>query len=257
LPFTVRVAAQSDVGCVRENNEDSFGYDTARQIYVVCDGMGGMAGGEVASNLAVRSFLSSAQPDGQTENMGSSSNHILLFDLVLAANRAVHQAAQQNAALQGMGTTLVAACVDGERVLIANVGDSRAYLLRDGGCAQLTTDHSFIEEQIRLGRMTRETAEGSPAASVITRAVGIEDSVEPDLFSLALADGDLILLTTDGLTRYVTAEELAALIRPSNPIEDTCAALINTAKMRGAVDNVTCLLLQFQSKPSLTDGASI
>jgi serine/threonine protein phosphatase PrpC len=248
LPFTVTVAAQSDVGCVRENNEDSFGYDTARQLYVVCDGMGGTAGGEVASYLAVHSLLSSAEPDALTASTTSSPTDVLLYNLVIAANSTVHQAARQHPSLQGMGTTLVAACLDGDRVLIANVGDSRAYLLRDGGCAQLTTDHSFVEEQVSLGTMTREMAESSPVASSITRAVGIDDFVEPDLFSLALADDDMILLTTDGLTRYGSAEELAAMIRPGNPLEDTCAALIAMAKARGAVDNVTCLLLHFRAE---------
>jgi serine/threonine protein phosphatase PrpC len=179
LSFIVTVAAQSDTGCVRKNNQDRYGYDVSRELYAVCDGMGGMSGGEVASELAIRSLLST---DGPAAEVNSLPKDVLLFNLVLAANRAVRQMSLENPLLEGMGTTLVAACVDAERLLIANVGDSRAYLIRDGGCAQLTKDHSFIEEQISLGMMTREMALHSPDASVITRAVGVDEEVEPDLF---------------------------------------------------------------------------
>ena len=244
MTFAVSIAAQSDVGCVRSNNEDSYGYDPVRKLFAVCDGMGGLTGGEVASELAVRTLL--APHPEPSPDAPSQPKEVALFNLVLAANRAVHQAGLNNPPLRGMGTTLVAAVVDEDRLLIANVGDSRAYLIRGGGCAQLTRDHSFLEEQIRAGAITAKEAQGSAAASIITRAVGVQDSVEPDLYSLALEDDDLILLTSDGLTRYVTPQELAATIRPHRPLEETCSCLINTAKMLGAVDNITCLLLQFK-----------
>jgi serine/threonine protein phosphatase PrpC len=246
--FSVTVAAQSDPGCLRANNEDYFGYDTSRQLYAVCDGMGGHVGGEIASKLAIQTLLSADSP--KVEESPSAPKELVLYNLVLAAHQAVREATRNDQSLRGMGTTLVAAYLDDQRLLIANVGDSRAYMIRDGGCAQLTTDHSFIEEQIKAGTIKRENARNSPAASVITRAVGTEEAVKPDLFSLELVDKDIVLLATDGLAPYATPQELAEIIKPDCNLRETCAALINLAKSLGAADNVTCLLLRFRALQS-------
>jgi len=234
------VAGLSDVGCQRSNNEDSFGYDLHTQIYVVCDGMGGMAAGELASSTAVSELLNFfKQQDGS-----AASAEERLYRSVLHANERVRTLAQQNEGLEGMGTTLVAACLDDRSLIIANVGDSRAYFLRNGSCVQVTHDHSFVAEQVRIGAMNEEQAGASPLKSLITRAIGQMDPVEPDIFTANIEPGDILLLTTDGLTRYADAEAIATLILGSETLEQACQALIDAAKAQGGVDNVTCLLIQ-------------
>jgi protein phosphatase len=236
----IDVVALTDVGCQRTNNEDGFGYDLATNIFVVCDGMGGMAAGEVASATAVKElvehFAQSAGSEASTEDR--------LFRAIIHANQQVHQMAQGNEELHGMGTTLVSACIEGRRLLIGNVGDSRAYFMRSGVCAQITNDHSFLAEQVRKGAMNLEEAKASPLQSVITRAIGTAESVEPDIFTGDLEAGDIVLLTSDGLTRYADSKIIAALILSCSTLADACQALIDRAKEHGAVDNVTCLLLQ-------------
>lgn len=235
----VEVAALTDVGCRRSNNEDSFGYDLAAQVFVVCDGMGGMAAGELASHTAVKELLDAYTGDGSTRAAER------LYRGIVRANRQVCTLAEQNDELRGMGTTLVAACVDGGNLVIGNVGDSRAYFLRDGVCVQITQDHSFVAEQVRSGAMNAEDAETSPLQSLITRAIGQQETVEPDIFTAPVATADMLLLTSDGLTRYADADAIARLILGSASLEQACQALIDAAKAQGAVDNVTCLLVQF------------
>jgi serine/threonine protein phosphatase PrpC len=240
--LAVEVAAISDVGCRRPNNEDNFGYDLQSQLFVVCDGMGGMAAGEVASSAAVDQLLSSY------ESLGSAEMDIeqRLHRAIVTANRAVWATAQENEQLCGMGTTLVTACVDDSRVVIGNVGDSRAYFLRDGGCLQITQDHSFAAEHERLGVLP--VAEGGLRSmrQLITRAVGVQAMVQPDLFTAEVKSGDLVLLATDGLTRYAEAEEIARQISGELSLVESCRKLVDIAKKQGAEDNVTCMLLRFQ-----------
>jgi serine/threonine protein phosphatase PrpC len=237
----IDVAALTDVGCVRTNNEDGFGYDLATRVFVVCDGMGGMAAGEVASATAVKELVENFSQDAG----GEATTEDRLYRAILSSNQKVYELAQSSAELHGMGTTLVAACIDGRRLLIGNVGDSRAYFLRGGVCAQITNDHSFLAEQVRKGSMNLEEAKASPLQSVITRAIGTAETVEPDFFGGDLESGDIVLLTSDGLTRYADARTIAMLIFSCTNLADACQALIDRAKSLGAVDNVTCLLLQF------------
>jgi serine/threonine protein phosphatase PrpC len=241
----LEVAALTDLGCKRTNNEDSFGYDMAAGIFVVCDGMGGQAAGETASGTAVKEaieyFEDHAEPGATHEER--------LNRAILHANRQVYQMAQENAELRGMGTTLVAACIDGRRIIIGHAGDSRAYFLRAGVCAQLTNDHSFVAEQVRRGSMNLEEAGSSPLQSLITRAIGIAEEVEPEIVAGTLEHGDILLLTTDGLTRYADSKAIGQIILGSGSLDQACQALIDTAKSQGAVDNVTCLLVQFIELP--------
>ncbi|HTW79786.1 MAG TPA: Stp1/IreP family PP2C-type Ser/Thr phosphatase [Terracidiphilus sp.] len=235
------VVAETDVGCVRTNNEDSYGYDLESRLFVVCDGMGGVAAGETASSTAVREVV---ERFAQDQDSGSSTEEHLQR-AILSANQRVFWMAQANEELRGMGTTLVSACVEGRRVIIGNVGDSRAYFLRNGVCAQITTDHSFVNEQVRLGSMNEEEAEASPFRSVITRAIGTAETVEPDIFVGSIENGDILALVTDGLTRYADSKAIAAVILSCSSLAEACKALIETAKQQGAIDNVTCLLVQF------------
>lgn len=237
----LEVAALTDVGCKRSNNEDSFGYDISTQIFAVCDGMGGMAAGEIASSTAVSELVQFFNRQDMSETQGEQR----LYNSILHANRQVCWLAHDSEELRGMGTTLVSACMDGRKIVIGNVGDSRAYFLRNGKCAQITHDHSYIAEQVRNGVISADDAGSSPLQSLITRAIGTAESVEPDLFTAAVEPGDIVLLTTDGLTRYADAEAIAHLVLGNPDLLQACQALIDTAKEQGAVDNVTCLLLRF------------
>jgi protein phosphatase len=237
----VDVAALTDIGCKRTNNEDSFGYDLETGLFVVCDGMGGNAAGEMASATAVRELV---EHFSQEAALGLSMEEQLLRS-ILHANEQVYRMAQESEELRGMGTTLVAACLEGRRIVIGNVGDSRAYFLRKGACAQITNDHSFVAEQVRKGSMNAEEAGASPLQSLITRAVGAAESVEPDIFTGNIEPGDILLLTSDGLTRYADSKAIASLILAGTSLTDACQSLIDAAKQQGAVDNVTCLLVQF------------
>lgn len=242
--LTLQVAALTDLGCKRTNNEDSFGYDMATRLFVVCDGMGGMAAGETASSTAVKELVEQFALQDPSATAEERLNQSILY-----ANRQVWQLAQTSQELRGMGTTLVSACVDGRRVIIGHVGDSRAYFLRGGVCAQLTNDHSFVAEQVRRGSMNAEEAGSSPLQSLITRAIGIGEVVEPDIVAGALEHGDILLLTTDGLTRYADSKAIAEIILRSGNLDFACQALIDEAKAHGAVDNVTCMLVQFLEPP--------
>lgn len=230
------VVGLSDIGHKRLNNEDSFGYDLDANIFVVCDGMGGLAAGEVASNTAVeltlRTYKELCRHEMDPEKRLDSA--------IGSANEGVWNMAQQDHALRGMGTTLVAACILHNKLLIGNVGDSRAYFLRDGDCVQITEDHSYAAEQMRRGG----SGVYARLQQVITRAVGVDAVVKADFFVVNLQSGDTVLLTTDGLTRYADADKLAQEIYTHSDLEKTCRALIAIAHAGGAEDNVTCLLLR-------------
>ena len=241
----VTAAALTDIGRVRRQNQDAYGLDSEHQLYVVCDGMGGAAGGEVASRMAVDEFLAdfvhqiSEQPDSTPEAAKNA-----LYYASVAANRVVYARSAAEPSLRGMGSTLVAAHVAGERLLLVNVGDSRAYLMRNGSIAQLTQDHSYLDEQVRLGLMTQEMADASNWQSVITRAVGIEPEVHPDLFGVDLQDGDVVLLTSDGLTRHVKDAEIATIATGEGSLPKRLRMLIESACRNGGSDNITCVLLE-------------
>jgi serine/threonine protein phosphatase PrpC len=253
--LTLDFAAATDIGCHRGNNEDSFGFDADQHIYVVCDGMGGSAAGEVASGMAVRTLIETFE---QLNLQAASNGAALAIEQRLLysihqANRAVREAAEANSELHSMGTTLVCACLDGTRLLVGNVGDSRAYLVRGGACTQITLDHSLLDEQVRQGLITQEMAAASPLQSVITRAVGAADAVEPDLFAAELNLNDMFLLTSDGLTRYVKSDEIAKLAAPEAELSAVCHSLIDMAKGRGGADNITCMMLRVIEKIEKTD----
>jgi serine/threonine protein phosphatase PrpC len=259
--FSLDFAAATDIGCVRGNNEDSFGYDAELHLYVVCDGMGGSAAGEVASGMAVRSLIESFEsqtisPNGFSPDQAGSTEEQLpiekrLMRSIHQANRSVREAADANPELHSMGTTLVCACLDGPRIVIGNVGDSRAYLIRNGVCTQITLDHSLLDEQLRQGLITPAMAEASHLKSVITRAIGAADAVEPDLFAAELNLNDMFLLTSDGLTRYAEPQDIAQAASPEVELTAICQSLIDHAIQRGGVDNITCMMLRVVEKPQL------
>jgi protein phosphatase len=247
--FRFDFAAVTDIGNVRKNNEDSYGFDTDQQLYVVCDGMGGMAAGEVASSMAVRALIESfAAP---FTDAPAPTVEERLLRAIFEANRQVHKAGSEDPDKHRMGTTLVCVCFDGERMVVGNVGDSRAYLIRNGVALQITLDHLFLDEQVRLGVMTPEMAAASDLKSVITRAIGAEQQVRPDLFEGIVEAGDAVLLVSDGFTRYATPEIIAQIIQAEDSVEATCAHAVAYAKDAAGVDNITCLLIKVRPEAEL------
>ena len=243
---SIHAAALTDIGRVRSNNEDTFGIDAEHALYTVCDGMGGAAAGEVASHLACSTLLDVFAQ--HTEKLQMDDRLALAIH---AANAAVRLAGQQ-AGHHGMGTTLVAAAVADNQLLIGNVGDSRAYLLQHDTWEQITSDHSYINELIQQGSIRPEDSNAPELqrfGSTITRAIGASEDVRPDFFPVALRDGDTILLASDGLTRYLDAPEFATLIDPDD-LEASCQRLVDSAKELGGIDNITCLLLRYIEQPS-------
>jgi protein phosphatase len=234
-------AAVSDRGRKRPSNEDAFGFSVEDGVYVVCDGMGGAAAGEIASSVAVDQVLHLLTGCGQN---GHRPMPDAVEDAIHTANEEIFSQAQRNPRLNGMGTTLVALAVAEKQVWVLNIGDSRCYRLRQGRFELLTLDHSLVEEQVRLGRMTPSEALRSPYKNVITRALGTQTQVTPDVFGHEAEAGDLFLLCTDGLTRELSDERIAALLASDAPLEEICACLVNAAKKAGGHDNITCLLVR-------------
>ncbi len=235
-----QAAAHTSTGRVRNHNEDAFGYRPEHGIFVVCDGMGGAAGGEVASRLAVDTILGRFSSEPQD---GAAAREVLQ-QAIAEANRAVLERAQNDPGLYGMGTTLVALLLLPQGALIAHAGDSRCYLFRAGQLSLCTRDHSLVDEQLRLGTMTQEEADRSPFRSVITRAIGTQQSVTPELQELPVEAGDRFLLCSDGLTREVTEEQIAAVLAAEPSLEDSARQLVDAATEAGGRDNITCLLVQ-------------
>jgi serine/threonine protein phosphatase PrpC len=237
----LRVAEQyagTDTGLQRRANEDSL---LARApLFVVADGMGGARAGEVASRIAVESFHAGLADDESPEEG--------LVAHALAANARIYELSRQNAEQAGMGTTLTAVYVGEDAVAVAHVGDSRAYCLRDGELLRLTDDHSLVDELIREGRLTPEEAEDHPQRSIITRALGPEETVEVDTRSFRARAGDLYLLCSDGLTSMVGEARLAELLRQyaHARLRDAGEALIAEANRAGGRDNITVILLRLE-----------
>ncbi|HET7104217.1 MAG TPA: Stp1/IreP family PP2C-type Ser/Thr phosphatase [Terracidiphilus sp.] len=239
--FHFAATAITDRGCKRSSNEDAYGYSVAAGIYVVCDGMGGAAAGEVASSLAVDEILQRLD-GGSTDAIARMP--AAAEEAIAAANEAIFSRAQRDHRLSGMGTTLVALATAESRVWVLNVGDSRCYRLRGGRLAQVTNDHSLVEERVRQGLMTPQEALHSPLRNVITRALGTHNQVTPDVFELEAEPGDLYLLSTDGLTRELEDERMQSLLARGGELEESCTILVEAAKEAGGQDNITALLVR-------------
>ena len=236
-------AAVSDRGRKRASNEDAFGYSIEHGAYLVCDGMGGAAAGEIASSLAVDEVmrLLTDRPEGVPLQA-------LIEQAIFAANEAIYSRSQANPKLSGMGTTLVALVVDDRSVRVLNIGDSRCYRMRAGHLEQISQDHSLVDEQVRMGRMTPAEALRSPLRNVITRALGTQSRATPDIFELEAEPGDLFLLCSDGLTRELPDARIeslmgAGLAPAERSLDALCKKLVNEANSAGGGDNITCLLL--------------
>ena len=237
------VAARSDVGMIRSGNEDNFFSHVNAQygLFIVADGMGGHAAGEVASEMAVQ-IVTRELSDVQRLKMGEIS--LRVEDALRHANRAIYERTMTEVDKQGMGTTASVLLLSGSTYLIGQVGDSRVYLLRDGQLRQLTKDHSYVQEQVDAGYLTPEQARYHPYSNVITRCVGASDDVQPDTYRGQAKVGDLFLVASDGLTGMVDDRRLQQLLLARVTPERLVEALISEANGRGGLDNITAIVVR-------------
>jgi protein phosphatase len=246
-----RCAARTDVGLRREHNEDSFLVNEDLGLYVVCDGMGGHAGGETASRLAVQTIerellsakLRADDPFASQAPLDDTPLAGALREAIEGACAAVFRTSRANTELAGMGTTCISLLLHGAYALVGHVGDSRAYLVRGGEVHQLSEDHSLVIEQVRAGLLTEEEAKQSRLKNIITRSVGFEEDVLVDVMGIETQAGDRFLLCSDGLSNLVENEEIRdALLGDS--LDEVPRALIQLANERGGDDNITVVVVQ-------------
>jgi PPM family protein phosphatase len=248
-PVKVRAGAKTDVGRLRERNEDAF--LIREPLFAVADGMGGHRGGDVASSLTLEVIGSSLDGSEQTgEGAGPQAEAragtlTALVDEIKKANRTVLERGEADGALRGMGTTLTGILAEAGRAHVFHVGDSRAYLFRDGSLQQLTEDHTLVQRMVREGRLQPEEAEGHPQRSILTRALGVDDDLEVDQLTLDVHPGDRLLLCTDGLTTMVPKEEIQEILKTEEDPQRACDRLVEAANRGGGDDNITAVVMDF------------
>ena len=234
----------TDVGLKRDHNEDAYLCNDALGLYAVADGMGGHLGGERASRMAVdvieKEMAERLAPAAAAANPGAVS--VAMREATTEASRAIYEIAQSTPDLSGMGTTLTGLCFHGQSLTLCHVGDSRAYLLRDGRARQLTEDHSWIQEQVRAGLLSPGDAMVSRFRNIITRSVGFEPIVAPDIFTMPVEAGDCFLICSDGLSNYFSVDEIGRILG-SQFYSEAGRALVETANERGGDDNITCVIV--------------
>jgi serine/threonine protein phosphatase PrpC len=256
MSLSIEVAGKTDVGRVRANNEDNFGYDKRVGIYVVCDGMGGAAAGEVASKMAVDTVLSYYRQSAKKRKFDiigvhpgdASMRAIALGSAVNLANQQIFDASRANQERAGMGSTIVAVAAHENFFSIANVGDSRIYRIRQGAVEQLTNDHSLVMEQVRRGLITAEEAKRVDYQNIVIRALGAEATVQADVEDMMALPGDILVLCSDGLTRYLDGAQILKIVQESEDLAGAVEKLISTARDAGGADNITTLILRFHEQ---------
>jgi len=242
---------------VRTNNEDCYRIVPPLSLYVLADGMGGEAHGEIASALAVETVVkhciegqeNPASPLLGEPKPGLNPRSQRLLSALHLANQKVFQSAEQHPEQEGMGATLTAAWIDGMQLSVGHVGDSRLYLLRTGQLQQLTSDHSLVAEQVRRGILTANEAEQSNLQSVLLRAMGTQPEVEVDIEQVPLFPGDVLLLCSDGLTRMVTEPEIAGTLQAEPDPQRAAEKLIEHANEGGGIDNVSVIVVSLKAEP--------
>jgi serine/threonine protein phosphatase PrpC len=241
----IEAAGRTDVGRQRETNEDAF--LESSPVFCVADGMGGARAGEVAARTAIETLAG--------ESDSSTGAETLLAETARSANRRIHELAQADESLAGMGTTFTAVLVEDGDVVTGHVGDSRLYRLRDGGLERLTRDHSLVEELVRRGELQPEEAEVHPQRSIITRALGPEPEVEVETFTAPGRGGDVYLLCSDGLTAMVSEERVAEIMRETAALEETADKLVAAANEAGGKDNITVVLFRLEEDRAVVSAA--
>jgi protein phosphatase len=235
------VHGRTDKGLVRKENEDAFCIEKDLGLLAIADGMGGHASGEVASKMAIEILRESLRKEGEPLPDRLSSG-------VKLANRTIYEAAQSQPELNGMGTTLTALQLNGNRLSIAHVGDSRAYLIRGGVIEQITDDHTIVSEQVARGMMTREEAARSDMRNILSRALGIGPEVKVDVEELTVSEDDKLVLCSDGLSELVSEDEILLEAQSSTRPDIACDELINLANQRGGEDNITVIMAHLRGE---------
>lgn len=255
----VEFGARSDTGRARENNEDSFALAPDLNLFVLSDGMGGLAAGETASRLTTEAVVNHCREAASKAALPFVGEHLpdlsetsnRLASAIRSANRTVYAAAQGNGQKRGMGATVVAVWfIDDQRVSVAHVGDSRMYRLRGRDFVQLTEDHSFVAEQVRRGMMTQHEAENSKMQSVLLRALGVEPEAQVDVTEKDLIPGDTLLLCSDGLTRELSNAQVAATLADKEDSQGAADSLIDLANQAGGGDNITAVVIRYAARPA-------
>ena len=242
-PYTLEVAARSDMGRVRKFNEDRLATDAARGLVALADGLATTKGAEIAAELATKTLV------GQLATSQNIAPRAAAQAAFAAANRAIRERIKADSSLAGMGTTLAAAWFRGDRACIAHVGDSRVYRWRSGRLERLTTDHSFVQSQLAAGAMTSDEARASKSRHLVTRVLGAEDQIAPDLAEHEVRAGDILLLCTDGLHDLVDDADIANALEVLEPnIELAATALVAMANDRGGRDNISVILARAQAR---------
>ena len=240
----LRSAASTHVGMRRQSNEDRYAIVPELGLYLVADGMGGHKAGQVASHLAAEGSIRAIEAlQGASVSLAERLRHA-----VACANREIFTAAQAKPELSGMGTTLVGMLFGGDRLALAHVGDSRAYLLRQGRLRGLTDDHSIVGELLRRHEISEADAAQHPHRHVLTRALGIRPRTEPDLAEMTPQEGDVFIMCSDGLTGHVDDEEIADHLMSEPDLEAAAASLVDTANKAGGQDNITVLLVRYEKE---------
>ncbi len=249
----IKVGARTDVGMVRSGNEDNFfaEADAQRGVFVVADGMGGHAAGEVASEMAVQIVARTLLP---LQAVSAPHAVDLMQQSLKDANRAIYDRMLAEVDKQGMGTTASVLFMSDEGYLIGQIGDSRIYLLRDGALTQITKDHSYVQEQVDAGLLTPEQARYHPYSNVITRCVGASDEVEADIYRGEIRPGDVYLVASDGLTGMVDDRRLQQLLLARSGPGRIVDALIAEANNRGGLDNITAIVIQVDALDGAANG---
>jgi protein phosphatase len=250
----VKACGLSDIGLTRLHNEDYFEIDPRHRLYVVADGMGGHNHGEVAAQIAVqaiRDFVARSADRDTTWPFGAEARLARHSNLLKMAVRTAHdnvlRAIRRDGSLYGMGTTVVGLLLSGTTAAVAHVGDSRAYRLRDGRLDQLTQDHTWVNEQVVAGFLSKEQARSHPLKNVVTRALGGESDVLVDVREVEVEPGDLYLLCSDGLTGMLSDADIHDRLASGRSLHEICRSLINDSNARGGIDNVTVVLLAIEA----------
>lgn len=248
------VAGGTHVGRVRRGNEDAFHVDAERGLFLVADGMGGHAAGEVASAVAVET-VGGALRERMASGAAAAELDGVLADSFRAAHGAILAYTAANPQAAGMGTTLTACVLSpGGDLRVGHIGDSRAYLLRGGVLTQLTVDHTWVQREVEAGRLSPRRARGHPLGHVLTRALGADSADDADVYAFALEPGDVLCLATDGLTGMVPDERLASILGADRPLADVVKRLIGAANRAGGRDNVTAVVVRVSAAVEVAQG---
>ncbi len=234
----MKAVGNSVIGMRRTNSEDAIYINEQKNLYLVADGMGGCNAGEVASSTAISAFVKAM------ENAENGEILDKMMSAVAQCNKEVYQKSRENIEFLDMGTTLVAVTIENEKMFVVHVGDSRVYLFRENNLQQITTDHSYVMELVKIGSITREEAEVHPKRNIITRAIGIREDVEADTIIEDMKQGDKILLCTDGLSNMVSKGEMTKILIEQCSTEEKVKKLVVLANEKGGLDNISLILIE-------------